>query len=249
MLYKKIVFTTIAAAIGGVTLYFTANSTEPLTESAITEDTISPEESAIVGPTNMENVDHESTYAERISRKSSVKVYHTDFRGFGSGSYIKIKNRYFVLTAAHVVRDRPVMMIMGRDEILPAKVIYSNDASDIAFLEVERMHSRIPVKLRLNHSPHISDNVAYTGFPNGTDLLTITGRVSGFRGQWLVVQGYTWMGASGSGVFDSQGRLVGVVSMVEVGQFHGPQIIEDVVYVAKLSKEDIENFRGLISKN
>ena len=248
MLSKKIVFTTIAAIIGSVTLYFTTNSADPVVESTQPK-VVSPEEAIAASPPNMENVDHESTYAERLSRKSSVKVYHTDFRGFGSGSYIKIKDRYFILTAAHVVRDEPVMMIMGRDEVLPARVIYSNDASDIAFLEVERMYSRTPIKLRLNYDPHVSDSVAYTGFPNGTDLLTITGRVSGFRGQWLVVQGYTWMGASGSGVFDARGRLVGVVSMVEVGQFHGPQIIEDVVYVAKLSNEDISNFRGLINKN
>ena len=246
MLTKKIVFTTIAAIIGGTTLYFGTVNTGKDTQTVAVSPVVSEEALRAETP-SMENVDHESTFAERISRGSSVKVYHSDFRGFGSGSYIKIQDRFFVLTAAHVVREQEVMMIMGRDEILPGRVVYTNDASDIAFLEVEKMHSRVPVRLRLNYNAHISDSVAYTGFPNGTDLLTITGRVSGFRGQHLVVQGYTWMGASGSGVFDNRGRLIGVVSMVEVGQFHGPQIIEDVVYVAKLSHQDVENFRGLIS--
>lgn len=193
----------------------------------------------------IESVDHESSYSERLSRQSSVKVYHPDFGGFGSGTYIKYNGRFFILTAAHVVRGENHMLILGRDEVVPGRVAYTNDASDIAFLEVERMNSREPVGLRNNHDPHISDNLVYTGFPNGTDLLTITGRISGFRGHWLVVQGYTWMGASGSGVFDNRGQLVGVVSMVEVGNFRHPQIIEDIVYVAKLDSTDMGFFRDL----
>ena len=97
----------------------------------------------------------------------------------------------------------------------------------------------------LNHEPHVGDALAYTGFPNGTDLLTITGRVSGYRGRWVIVQSYIWMGASGSGVFDSRGRLIGVVSMVEIGNFKFPQVIEDVGYIAKISEEDERKIREL----
>ena len=53
------------------------------------------------------------------------------------------------------------------------------------------------------------------------------------------------MGASGSGVFDFRGRLIGVVSMVEIGQYRMPQVIEDVGYVAKISETDIRKIRGL----
>jgi S1-C subfamily serine protease len=193
----------------------------------------------------IESVDHESSYSERLSRRSSVKVYHPDFGGFGSGTYAKVEGRFFILTAAHVVRGESHMLILGRDEVVPGRVVYTNNASDIAFLEVEEMNTREPIRIRNNYDPHISDDLVYTGFPNGTDLLTITGRISGFRGHWLVVQGYTWMGASGSGVFDNRGRLVGVVSMVEVGNFHRPQVIEDIVYVAKLNKADMRFFRDL----
>ena len=193
----------------------------------------------------IENVDHESSFAERMSRRASVKVYHPDFGGFGSGAYIKHNNRYFILTAAHVVRGEDHMLVLGRDEVVPGRVVYVNEASDIAFLEVERMNTRTPVRVRNNYNPHVSDYLVYTGFPNGTDLLTITGRISGFRGQWLVVQGYTWMGASGSGVFDSRGRLVGVVSMVEVGNFRHPHVIEDIVYVARLNEEDMRFLKDL----
>jgi len=194
---------------------------------------------------NIVYVDHKASHAERVSRKSSVQVHHPDFRGFGSGTYFKLKDRHFILTAAHVVRDRNYMMISGRDEIVPGKVVYTNPASDIAVLEVDKMNTRDPVKLRINHEPQVGDALAYTGFPNGTDLLTITGRVSGYRGRWVIVQSYIWMGASGSGVFDSRGRLIGVVSMVEIGNFKFPQVIEDVGYIAKISEEDERKIREL----
>ncbi|MDB4337488.1 serine protease [bacterium] len=244
---KKIVFTTIVAIFIG-SLFFNAIDHSDGIASTIPNNKIVPVEEITLLP-NIENVDHKSTHAERISRQSSVKVYHPNFQGFGSGTYFKSDGRFFILTAAHVVRGESVMMILGRDEVAPARVIYSNEATDIAFLELDALHSRVPVRFKTHYDPHVSDYIAYTGFPNGTDLLTITGRVSGFRGQWLIVQGYTWMGASGSGIFDSRGRLIGVVSMVEVGNFHGPQIIEDVVYVAKLNEKDVKNFRGIISKD
>ena len=252
---SKIILVIFSAVLIGFGTIYNFASTQ-LLETSIFElnrtDVTGPIE-ANVGYTDItadelpriENVDHESSYSERLSRRSSVKVYHPDFGGFGSGTYAKFDDRFFILTAAHVVRGESHMLILGRDEVVPGRVVYTNDASDIAFVEVEEMNSREPIRIRNNYDPHISDNLVYTGFPNGTDLLTITGRISGFRGQWLVVQGYTWMGASGSGVFDSRGRLVGVVSMVEVGNFHRPQVIEDIVYVAKLSKADMGFFRDL----
>ena len=190
------------------------------------------------------SIDQGLTRAEEAARESAVKVSSPDFRGYGSGTYFEYEGRHFILTAAHVVDDNPIALIMGRSEMVPGRVIYANDNTDIAFLEIDRrLNSREGVALRNNHRVDIGDSVTYTGFPNGRDLLTISGRVSGYRGHWLMVQGYAWMGASGSGVFDQSGRVVGVVSMVEVGYYRSPQIIEDIVHVAKLNEEDMRKFR------
>ena len=42
------------------------------------------------------------------------------------------------------------------------------------------------------------------------------------------------------------GKIVGVVSMVEVGHYAVPQIVEDIVHVAKLNEEDMRNFRAVL---
>ena len=187
------------------------------------------------------------TRAEEAARDSAVKVSAPDFRSYGSGTYFEYRGRHFILTAAHVVDDTPVALIMGRSELVPGRVIYINNDTDIAFLEIDsKMNTRESVSLNNNFDAEVGNNVTYTGFPNGRDLLTISGRISGYRGHWLVVQGYTWMGASGSGVFDQNGKIVGVVSMVEVGHYAVPQIVEDIVHVAKLNEEDMRNFRAVL---
>lgn len=191
----------------------------------------------------IKTIDKGLTDAEEAARDSAVKVSHPSFRSYGSGTYFKYDGRYFILTAAHVVDSSPIALIIGRDELVPGRVVYINEDTDIAFLEVNKLHSRKHVTLRNNFDADIGDSVTYTGFPNGRDLLTISGRVSGYRGHWLIVQGYAWMGASGSGIFDQSGKIIGVVSMVDVGMFNGPQVIEDIVHVAKLNREDMRKFK------
>ena len=187
------------------------------------------------------------TRAEEAARNSAVKVSSPDFRSYGSGTYFEHHDRHFILTAAHVVSRNPVALIMGRGEMIPGRVIYQNPDTDIAFLEIPGpLLTRDSVTLHHNFDPAVGDNVTYTGFPNGRDLLTISGRVSGYRGHWLIVQGYTWMGASGSGVFDQNGKIIGVVSMVEVGYYGHPQIIEDIIHVAKLNESDIRRFNEIL---
>jgi len=50
-----------------------------------------------------------------------------------------------------------------------------------------------------------------------------------------------WGGSSGSGVFDSSGRFVGVVSSIMVGRsFLGPQLVGSIVYISPANLIDME---------
>ena len=190
-------------------------------------------------PAIIKTIDVGLTAAEETARNSAVQVVTPSFSGYGSGTYFKIGERHIVLTAAHVVDDRNHMVILGRGEVKVSRVIYANHRTDIAFIELPApMVSRIPTVLNGNFSPEIGTHVTYTGFPNNSDLITITGRIAGEQGRYKIMQGYAWMGASGSGVFDQRGRIIGIVSMVEVGDYMVPQIIEDIVWISPLDESD-----------
>ena len=59
----------------------------------------------------------------------------------------------------------------------------------------------------------------------------------------MILHSYAWSGASGSAVLDRKGRIVGVLSAVDIGYAFGaiPQIVEDVVIVVPIHRLKIED--------
>ena len=59
-------------------------------------------------------------------------------------------------------------------------------------------------------------------------------------GESILLHTYGWFGASGSGVYDSDGYLVGILWAVSVGKAWGNlQIVEDIAYVSPTSNLDL----------
>jgi S1-C subfamily serine protease len=152
--------------------------------------------------------------------------------------------RRVVVTAAHVVRNESVMAIDGRDgETVVGKVVFVDEATDLAFLVVPELKSRTALRYKpqLNYDERlIGTQLTYTGFPSHHDLLTIRGYISALEREYIVTNMFGWFGSSGSGVFDKRGRLVGIVSGIDVGNFGIRIPLESIVWVAPLSKIDQE---------
>jgi S1-C subfamily serine protease len=187
----------------------------------------------------LSNIQHFSslTRIESDARKSSVRVEKPDGRGYGSGSYGYYDHQLVVFTANHVVDGNSIMFIHGRGgEVVIGVVIYTDKINDFAVLKVNEIESREPIRFRPVDdvvSNYVGWNITYTGFPAGYDLLTITGRIAGIRtdGQAVVAHSFTWMGASGSGVFNSRGEYVGPLVAVGLGRFQVTQVVEDMVWI------------------
>tara|TARA_S200002703_G_C3738236_1_gene226990 strand:+ start:154 stop:945 length:792 start_codon:yes stop_codon:yes gene_type:complete len=189
---------------------------------------------------------------EKRTRKASVKVKSILLGGHGSGTYMIAYGRRIVATAAHVVRNESTMLIEGRDgEVVIGKVIYVDHAVDLAFLVVPEMETRTAVRyrpqLRYNETL-VGTNLTYTGFPSHHDLLTIRGYVAALEYNMIVANMFGWFGASGSGVFDNQGRYVGCVSAIDMGKFGGGYRvpIEEIVWVAPITRIDQEVLKSKI---
>jgi uncharacterized protein (DUF2126 family) len=71
-------------------------------------------------------------------------------------------------------------------------------------------------------------------------LLTIRGYVAALEYDMVVTNMFGWFGSSGSGVYDQKGRLVGVVSGIDVGNIGFRLPLESIVWVAPMSKIDLD---------
>jgi hypothetical protein len=184
-------------------------------------------------------------------RDSAVKVRSPDRSSYGSGTYTIISRKRVVITALHVVDDNNFMVVEGRvGENVIGRVVYRSRENDIAILSVSEIRSRTPIRFRPSQRSAedlVGENITYTGFPNEHDLLTVRGSVAGVEGKRLILQSYTWMGASGAGVFDQFGNYLGILVAVDIGTFRErPQVIENIVWVMPASTFNLRSMKDSV---
>ena len=193
---------------------------------------------------------------KKVADKTRLAVVevHNPYRGVrGTGTYFEFKGYHIVITAAHVLSGADVMDIMTPSgESTRGLVVMANSVApnDFAVLVVrDQLMTRVPMKLKLRKQIHgaIGEDVVYTGDPGHHRQLTIFGNVSGVHdGGSVIMHSYAWPGASGSSVFDSKGRLIGILKAVDVNRSRMspfPQITEDMVWLSPgwlLNLEDLE---------
>lgn len=196
-------------------------------------------------------VDTLSPYELR-SRYATVKVF-TPGSGRGTGTYVTYKDRYLVVTAAHVVDDSQqsyVWVVTPERERSKGWIVYFDREEDICILAVKKLESILAVPLRINRSlPEIGETLTYSGYPGHHDLLTLRGDVAGIEtisdGRTkITVHTYGWPGASGSGFFDKEGYYVGVLVALPVGRGYVPQLLETIVFATPISLLDLEKLEA-----
>jgi S1-C subfamily serine protease len=209
--------------------------------------------------------------AQQVSRKSTVTVHvsHPLYGSIrGTGTYAKFGRDLVIVTAAHVLgpplppemaANEPVALQVrtASGTYFPVRLAYADRENDIAVLRLDnRLPDMAPVNLKVSgpFSVDIGDPVVYTGSPSHHDRLTIYGRVAGnAQNGDMILHSYAWSGASGSGIFDQRGRLIGVLYAVDVGVGFGgiPAIVEDIVYITpiwKIDREMLENSLGVLGR-
>jgi hypothetical protein len=123
------------------------------------------------------------------------------------------------------------------------QVVFKDTDVDIAFLVVPEMETRTAIRFRAEKRYDerlMGTSLTYTGFPSHHDLLTIRGYIAALEHHMLVTNMFGWFGSSGSGVFDQRGRLIGIVSGIDVGNIGFRILLESIVWVAPISTIDLE---------
>ena len=183
--------------------------------------------------------------AIKKSRNSNVRVFSKDSEdgvAASTGTYIEANGNYYVVTVSHgVLGPCEELAIWTEEEEFMAceEYIVIDTISDYAIIKVGEIPSRTPVKIpeslpdssEWKQALSIQKQTYYTGFPNNSGPLTIDGRIIGVtNGGYIYIKSYAWRGASGSGIFNSDGKYIGLVFAVDMGETElGIDVFENVI--------------------
>lgn len=197
-----------------------------------------------------------ATYKKAIkkSRESAIKVISLSpdsvMMSSASGTYFVAFGSHFVITVMHGIQGPcEFTKFVHEEEIYECiKYVTLDSHNDYAIIQTEKIEDRTPIRIPNDlpknkqwiESYSIMNKLVYTGFPNTIGPLTITGDVAGFSGsEYLYIISYAWQGSSGSGVFDKNGKYIGYVVAIDIGQTEfGVQILENLVLIAPAFKVD-----------
>lgn len=161
-------------------------------------------------------------------RPSVVKINVTTPLGAGSGSGVILDTGGHIVTNYHVVRDATQLDVKLSDgTITTGTVIGTDPGDDLAIIEIDPGDTRLtPATLADTSQLRIGDNVVAIGNPLELEATVTEGIVSGLgrvlsdgNGRPLreLIQTDTAInpGNSGGGLFDMNGRLIGITNAIE----------------------------------
>jgi len=195
----------------------------------------------------VEKVSKSLTVVEKKVRNAAVKVMTGG--GHGSGTVVQYKDLTLVLTARHVT-DGPIGMeylVSNKEEQRTAVLIYQSENHDVAVLVLKKdFYNLKAMSWKPTKSYDIGTDIVYSGHPSWHKLMSFTGRIVGYEevagaGTQLIVNTYGWFGCSGSGVYNTDGELIGILYGVDVQYVYGTQIQENMIWVAPIKNINIKN--------
>jgi len=182
-------------------------------------------------------------------RVREAAVWISDGAGHGSGGLVQYYDLQLVLTAQHVADGRigSTYYVMNGSTVEPAVLIYSDPAHDTAVLwlkEGNRLDGR-----GLKYSPRkemlpIGGQITYSGHPSWHSLMTYRGYVAGLEhldgsGPQIMLNTYGWFGCSGSVIYDTKGKIVGILWGVDIERRPDYQVQENMIWVSPIQNLDM----------
>tara|TARA_B100001094_G_scaffold317565_1_gene360112 strand:- start:1057 stop:1797 length:741 start_codon:yes stop_codon:yes gene_type:complete len=197
--------------------------------------------------TPIEKISKSLTMVEKKVRGAAVKVITSG--GHGSGTVVQYKDLTLVLTARHVADGElgSTYLVAQEGEQRSSTLIYQSKEHDIAVLLVQKSFRYLkPMSWKPAKSYDIGTDIVYSGHPSWHKLMSFNGRIVGYEevqgsGTQIIVNTYGWFGCSGSGVYNTDGELLGILYGVDVQYVYGTQIQENMIWVAPIKNINIDD--------
>ncbi|MBI3045140.1 MAG: trypsin-like peptidase domain-containing protein [Betaproteobacteria bacterium] len=134
--------------------------------------------------------------------------------GRGSGVFLE---RGVLLTNCHVIARGTTFLAGYRQKRSPARLVAYDADRDLCALHVGGLDV-VPARIGDAWSVQVGQRVYAIGTPEGFELTLSEGVISGLReapaGRYLQTTAALSEGSSGGGLFDSEGRLIGIAAFV-----------------------------------
>ena len=133
------------------------------------------------------------------------------------GSAVAVSNK-FLLTICHVLENRPYILIIQEEDVLPARLSGKTKESDMCVLTINNSNLTPIQAIRRFDSLTVGEKVYTVGTPAGLERTLGEGIISGLRkykGQKLIQNSAPISsGTSGGGLFDVSGNLIGITTFL-----------------------------------
>ncbi|MDA3833923.1 MAG: trypsin-like peptidase domain-containing protein [Spirochaetales bacterium] len=148
-----------------------------------------------------------------------IRTYDTQGNDKMLGSGVTLKDGV-VVTNCHVLKDAATIQVDRHDIKYPATLLQSDWDRDICSLSVNGLKGQAVTKGSTTHL-QVGDKVYVVGAPQGLDLTLSDGLISSLHpvagGQYLQITAPISPGSSGGGLFDAEGRLIGLPTFYLAG--------------------------------
>ena len=215
-----------------------------------------PTQAEIQHSTNI-STEYSGAYQRAIlkSRMSSVLAISGNFRSgltaTQSATYFVVDETPYVITTAHGILGPCFLMTVSYEEetIDCAHYTLVDREADYAIIKLEgKFFNRTPIEIpddlplgkEWKKSYSILTKIIYTGYPNMVGPLTLKGDVVGYTdGELVYIFSHAYSGSSGSGVFSTDGKYIGMIMAIDIGQNDlGVDVLENIVIVTPSFKID-----------
>lgn len=191
----------------------------------------------------------ETGYTDAVKIDNVVMVQNE--LGSCSGGYFYIPSDHektLVITAGHCVPDpsHPLLITSpdGEEQAF-GTVIVLDPLEDLAVIQVQLLGTKPAPLYVAKHQLDIDSEVFYAGNTLEMQNLHFRGTISKVGDDDYLASTFVWFGCSGSPIYNAEGEVVGVVSALPAGIYHGDQYpIFELMHFYALPKNLIRQIKG-----
>jgi len=156
---------------------------------------------------------------EAVNEKLSSNTSSSGMCWSGTGVVIKVtETETYILTNNHVAGKKekdPILFVANESGKVRAELVKYNDYVDAAVIKITgKLEHKTPIT-KISYV-NIQDPVYIVGNPLGNKMIYTEGVVAGYTGISVLIQAPCIYGNSGSGIFNSNGELVGLVYALQM---------------------------------